>query len=193
METQFHDFLKSDRVLDYLQAHPDGPKVLNALRMLGHGLRHGDPRLVHIDSHPGNILWKGERISVVIDWGETTHGDLGIEVAYLYTQPATQCLQELAMKFQMAYEREFGRGVENLEFRVLAAAVRFMPHPAAFFLVWQLPGIVKCSEVFIRCGLAQLIASIIRRVGIKRRRPHGSLNYGNRTCVLCIFMLVSAC
>lgn len=69
METQFHDFLKSDRVLDYLQAHPDGPKVLNALRMLGHGLRHGDPRLVHIDSHPGNILWKGERISVVIDWG----------------------------------------------------------------------------------------------------------------------------
>ena len=78
-ETQFHDFLKSDGVLDYLQAHPDGPKVLNALRMLGPGLRHGDPRLVHIDNQTGNILWKGERISVVFDWEETTLGDPGIE------------------------------------------------------------------------------------------------------------------
>jgi thiamine kinase-like enzyme len=78
-ETQFHDFLKSDGVLDYLQAHPDGPKVLNALRMLVSGLRLIDPRLVHIDYQPGNILWKGERISVVLDREETTLGDPGIE------------------------------------------------------------------------------------------------------------------
>lgn len=91
-----------------MQAHPDGPKVLNALCMPGPGLHHEDPRLVHIDYQPGNILWKGERISVVLDREETTLGDPGSEVAYLYTQPATRFLKGLAMKFHMAYEREFG-------------------------------------------------------------------------------------
>jgi aminoglycoside phosphotransferase (APT) family kinase protein len=91
-----------------LQAHPDGPKVLNAQRMLGPGLDHQAPRLVHIDNQTGNILWKGERMSVVLDWEETTLGDPWIEVAYLYTQPAIRFLKGLAMKFHMAYEREFG-------------------------------------------------------------------------------------
>lgn len=83
---------------------------------------------MHIDYQPGNILWKVEHISVVLDWEETTLGDPGREVAYLYTQPATQFLQDLVIKSQMANEREFGRVVENLEFRVLATVVRGADH-----------------------------------------------------------------
>jgi aminoglycoside phosphotransferase (APT) family kinase protein len=100
---------------DYLQAHPDGPAVWNAVHSLYPGLRHVEPGLVHIDYQPGNILWDGKQISAILDWEEAALGDPGIDVAYLYTDLAIQFSQELAEEFLRAYEAEIGRRVENLE------------------------------------------------------------------------------
>lgn len=159
-------FLRSDGVPDYMQAHPDGPAVWNALRNLAQGLRRVEPRLVHIDYQPGNILWEGEHISAVLDWEEAALGDAGIDVAYLCTQLATQFSQELAVEFLRNYETAIGKRVENLEFWELAAAVRMMPDPAAFVPEWQLLGNENCSAESVRQGLTQFIASAMHGTGL---------------------------
>ena len=38
--------------------------------------------LVHRDFHPGNILWKGDRITGVIDWAETSWGPPDLDVMH---------------------------------------------------------------------------------------------------------------
>ena len=38
--------------------------------------------LVHRDFHPGNILWKGDRITGIIDWAETSWGPPDLDVMH---------------------------------------------------------------------------------------------------------------
>ena len=63
-------FLKSDEVPDYMQAHPDGVRVWQAVHDLRPNLGPCPPCLVHLDYWSGNILWENDEISAIVDWEE---------------------------------------------------------------------------------------------------------------------------
>jgi len=123
-------FLHSDRIPDFMQAHPDGERVWQAVRRGFPRLEPVPPTLVHVDYWPGNILWDGDQISAVVDWEEAALGDPAIDVAYCRMDMALKGLPQAADEFLHAYEAATGHLLANLGIWELAAAARpmFSPH-----------------------------------------------------------------
>jgi aminoglycoside phosphotransferase (APT) family kinase protein len=122
-------FLRSGTVPDYMQAHPDGVAVWQAVRDLSSNLQQVQPTLVHIDYWPGNVLWDRGQITAVVDWEEAAYGDPGIDVAYCRMEMHLSGMGHVAEEFLSAYEAEAGRPIANLGFWELAAAARPMFSP----------------------------------------------------------------
>jgi aminoglycoside phosphotransferase (APT) family kinase protein len=122
-------FLHSDRIPDFMLAHPDGERVWQAVRQGFPRLEPVPPTLVHVDYWPGNILWDGGQISAVVDWEEAAFGDPAIDVAYCRMDIALRGLSQAADEFLRAYEAVAGHPLANLGFWELAAAARPMFSP----------------------------------------------------------------
>lgn len=122
-------FLRSGSVPDYMAAHPDGVDVWRAVHDLLPHCKQVEPRLVHIDYWPGNILWDQGQISAIVDWEEAAYGDPGIDVAYCRMEMFLTGMGHVADEFLTAYEVETSRRVANLGFWELAAAARPMIRP----------------------------------------------------------------
>jgi aminoglycoside phosphotransferase (APT) family kinase protein len=122
-------FLHSEKVPEYMQAHPDGERVWRALKTGFPRLKPVPPTLVHVDYWPGNILWNGDQISAVVDWEEAAIGDPAIDVAYCCMDIELRGLSAAAAEFLRAYEAAAGRPITNLGFWELAAAARPMFAP----------------------------------------------------------------
>lgn len=122
-------FLRSGRVPDIMQAHPEGERVWQAVRRGLSRLQPVRATLVHTDYWPGNILWEGDKISAVIDWEEAAFGDPAIDVAYCRMDMLIRGLPQVADEFLAAYETAAGGSLANLGFWELAAAARpmFLP------------------------------------------------------------------
>jgi aminoglycoside phosphotransferase (APT) family kinase protein len=148
-------FLHSGAVPEYMQAHPDGAQVWQAVHDLWPHIQPVAPALVHIDYWPGNILWDGERISAVVDWEEAAFGDPGIDVAYCRMELFLSGMGQAADAFLKAYEAELGGPVANLGFWGLAAAARPMFAPAS----WRI------NEPQISQRFMQFITDARRRAG----------------------------
>ena len=121
-------FLKGDEIPDYMQAHPDGSQVWQAVYALRPKLQPVKPRLVHVDYWSGNLLWEDAEISAIVDWEEASYGDPGIDVAYCLMELYLEGMDAAAAEFLQAYEQEAGQPVENLAYWQLAAAARPMIH-----------------------------------------------------------------
>ena len=145
-------FLHRGIVPDYMEAHPDGAALWQAVHDRQPHLQPVPPTLVHIDYWPGNILWVRGRISAVVDWEEAACGDPGIDVAYCRMEMILGGLGQAAAEFLHAYEAERGP-VANLDFWALAAAVRPMIDPES----WRL------TDPAVNERLRGLIASALRR------------------------------
>jgi aminoglycoside phosphotransferase (APT) family kinase protein len=111
---------------DFMQAHPLGASVWQAVHDHFERLQPTPPGLVHIDYWPGNILWENGRISGVVDWEEAAYGDPAIDVAYCRMNMVLEDLDEAAAEFLHTYEIETGRPIANLAFWELAASARPM-------------------------------------------------------------------
>ncbi len=122
-------FVHSENVPEFMQAHPDGERVWQAVKTGLPRLEPVPPTLVHVDYWPGNILWEGDRISAVVDWEEAALGDPAIDVAYCRMDIILRGYFEAADEFLQAYEAAAGRPVQNLGLWELAAAARpmFLP------------------------------------------------------------------
>lgn len=125
-------FLHAERIPDFMDAHPDGERVWQAVRSRFSGLQPVPPTLVHVDYWPGNLLWDGDRISAVVDWEEAALGDPAIDVAYCCMDLALRGLPQAIEAFLQTYEAAAGHPVANLGFWQLAAAVRPMFSPAGW-------------------------------------------------------------
>jgi aminoglycoside phosphotransferase (APT) family kinase protein len=88
------------------------------------------PVLLHIDYWSGNILWRENEISAVIDWEEAAYGDPAVDVGYGLMNITMMDLPDAADEFLRVYEAETSRTLRNLGFWQLAAAVRPMIAPA---------------------------------------------------------------
>ncbi len=118
-------FLHAGVVPDYMEIHPDGIKVWQAVNKLLPYIQPVEPTLVHLDYWRGNVLWDHGEITAVVDWEEAAYGDPGIDVAYCCMEMVIMGMVKESEEFLRAYEAEMGP-VENLEFWQLAAAARPM-------------------------------------------------------------------
>jgi aminoglycoside phosphotransferase (APT) family kinase protein len=119
-------FLRDGTVPGYMQAHPDGTRVWQAVHDLLPALDPVPPALVHIDYWRGNVLWEQGRISAVVDWEEASCGDPAIDVGYCTMELAIMGFLDEAVEFLRTYEAEIGHAVANLAFWQLSAAARPM-------------------------------------------------------------------
>jgi aminoglycoside phosphotransferase (APT) family kinase protein len=122
-------FLHSGHIPDFMQDHPDGERVWQAVQAGFPRLEPVPPTLVHVDYWPGNILWDGDHISAVVDWEEAALGDPAIDVAYCCMDIALKDLPVAADEFLRAYEIAVGHPLANLGFWELAASARPMLSP----------------------------------------------------------------
>jgi len=119
-------FVRDGIVPDYMQAHPDGTRVWQAVSNSYPRLEPVPPTLVHIDYWRGNVLWQDGRISAVVDWEEASCGDPGIDVGYCTMDLVIMGLLDEAAEFLQVYETAIGHPVPNLAFWQLAAVARPM-------------------------------------------------------------------
>lgn len=93
-----------------------------------------DPRLIHLDYWPGNLLWAGDEITGVVDWEEASWGDPAVDVAYCYADLVIAGHSRLASKFISHYRHLSGSDLDALALWEVAAAVRWMPDAGRFAL-----------------------------------------------------------
>jgi aminoglycoside phosphotransferase (APT) family kinase protein len=110
-----------------LRAHPLGPALLDRIRSLRRSLAPTDAGLLHGDYHPGNTLWRGDRLVAVVDWEVPGIGDPAFDVAYCATDIRYLGLDEAADRFIDAYRTMSGRRLPNLTYWTAIALARAMP------------------------------------------------------------------
>lgn len=86
-----------------------------------------EPRFLHRDFQPFNVLWDGDRISGVVDWVETSTGPAWLDVAHCATNIAVRHGLERARAFAEAYTAVTGRRREP--YWEVMDAVGFLPPP----------------------------------------------------------------
>lgn len=89
--------------------------------------------LVHRDFHPGNILWRGDRITGVIDWAETSWGPADLDVVHSATNFALLHDLDSARQFVAAYRRHGGvlaTDPDAARFWAISDLLGFLPDPA---------------------------------------------------------------
>jgi Ser/Thr protein kinase RdoA (MazF antagonist) len=70
------------------------------------------PRFVHRDFHPGNVLWSRGRSTGVVDWANACRGPWGCDVAHCRAQLTVLAGPETADRFLAAYESLTGRTLD---------------------------------------------------------------------------------
>ncbi len=89
--------------------------------------------LLHRDFHPGNVLWRDDTITGVIDWAETSWGPADLDVAHSVTNFAMLHDEQSTAAFPLAYRRQGGvidDDPEAARFWQLSDIVGFLPDPA---------------------------------------------------------------
>lgn len=128
-------FIKDGRAPDYMGAYPDGEKVWHLVKEHWGRWSPVAPRFAHTDYWSGNILWRGDEISAVLDWEEAGYGHPAADVAYARMGYFIEGLPEAADVFLREYEAaaHWRLRREDLALFELAASARPMMSPAEWF------------------------------------------------------------
>lgn len=76
-----------------------------ALAVWRRGAPESPRELLHRDFHPLNLLWKGDKISAVVDWPNACGGPAGADVAHCRVNLALLFGARAAAQFLAAYEK----------------------------------------------------------------------------------------
>ncbi|MCY3780522.1 MAG: phosphotransferase [Chloroflexi bacterium] len=126
-------FIKDGAIPDYMRADPDGEMVWRLVKQHWGRWAPAAPRLAHTDYWAGNILWRGDEISAVLDWEEAGYGHPAADVAYARMGYFIEGLPEAADVFLRVYEAEAGWTLTDLALFELAASARPMMSPTDWF------------------------------------------------------------
>lgn len=83
----------------------------------------------YLNHWAGNLLWKDDQISAVLDWEEAGYGEPCIDVAYSLMDMALTDQPDAAETFLSTYESLVGGNVAHIAFWDLAATVRSIEQP----------------------------------------------------------------
>lgn len=105
----------------------------DAFALLGTDPPEFEPRLIHRDFGPRNVLWSEGQVSGVVDWVETSIGPAWLDVAHCSTNLAIVHGNDVAEQFATAYAERTGQAAQRY-FDVMDV-VGFLPPPgiAGFF------------------------------------------------------------
>ncbi len=126
-------FVKDGLIPDYMRADPDGLLVWHLVNDHWGRWAPVEPRFAHTDYWSGNILWRGDEISAVVDWEEAGYGHPAADVAYCRMGYFIEGIPEAAETFLRAYEAAAGWALTDLPLFELAASARPMTDPTDWF------------------------------------------------------------
>ncbi|MDE2634965.1 MAG: aminoglycoside phosphotransferase family protein [Chloroflexota bacterium] len=126
-------FVKDGLIPDYMRADPDGLLVWHLVNDHWGRWAPVEPRFAHTDYWSGNILWRGDEISAVVDWEEAGYGHPAADVAYCRMGYFIEGIPEAAETFLRAYEAAAGWTLTDLPLFELAASARPMTDPTDWF------------------------------------------------------------
>ncbi|HEU5485908.1 MAG TPA: aminoglycoside phosphotransferase family protein [Microlunatus sp.] len=89
--------------------------------------------LLHGDLHLGNLLWRDDEVTGLIDWAETSWGPPDVDVAHLCSDFAMMHSALDAERFRSAYLRAGGRldpDPDAARFWMISDIIGFLPDPA---------------------------------------------------------------
>ena len=118
-----------------------------------HGMLHGD-------FHFGNILWRAEEVTGLIDWAETSWGPPDLDVAHLCSDFAMLHTPRDAETFRAAYVQQGGRldpDPDAAHFWMVSDILGFLPDPA-HILVAVKSSRPDLTPPMVRQGLEDLLA-----------------------------------
>ncbi len=118
-----------------------------ALDRWHHAMPPFEPRFIHRDFHPGNVLWARGRATGIVDWANACRGPRGCDVAHCRTNLMSLSGDAAADAFRDAYESVTGE--VHHPFWELAAVLEHGPS------WWTAPRLTE-SEPRLARALAEL-------------------------------------
>ena len=118
---------------------------------------------LHRDFHLGNVLWRGDTASGLIDWAETSWGPPDLDVAHLCSDFAMLHTTSDVETFRAEYVRQGGRldpDPDAARFWVVSDILGFLPDPA-HILAAVASSRPDLSPEVVRHGLEDLLASTL--------------------------------
>jgi aminoglycoside phosphotransferase (APT) family kinase protein len=80
-----------------------------AIEVLEGSQPEGERLFIHRDYHPGNVLWRGRRVSGLVDWVNASIGSPWADVGHCRVNLAGECSQAAAARFLALYRAVSGR------------------------------------------------------------------------------------
>lgn len=102
------------------------------------------PCFIHRDFQHGNVLWRGDVITGVVDWVESSVGPAWLDVAHCATNIAIRHDSRTADAFASAYSRR--TGVEAQPYFDVMDIVGFLPPPGERILIPDPAHLVRLEE-----------------------------------------------
>lgn len=126
-------FIKDGLIPAYMRADADGLLVWHLVNDHWGRWAPVEPRFAHTDYWSGNILWRADEISAVVDWEEAGYGHPAADVAYCRMGYFIEGIPDAAETFLRAYEATAGWTLTDLPLFELAASARPMTDPTDWF------------------------------------------------------------
>ncbi|MET9656495.1 aminoglycoside phosphotransferase family protein [Streptomyces sp. NPDC006510] len=129
-----------------------------------------EPRFLHRDFHPGNVLFGGEgadlRISGVVDWVETSWGPADLDVAHCSTALAllhgVPAGTGFAGQYEAAGGRLAGNGADHLYWRLLDALAH-APDAEKLAVPWRELGRTDLTSEVLTRRLENYVESLLEQ------------------------------
>jgi len=117
-----------------------------------------DEHLIHRDYHPANILWKGGRITGIVDWVNACRGPAGVDIGHCRRNLALLHGVEVADRFL----DECLRWTEYESYWDIVTLLDALPDPQAY-TGWSALG-VEISLPVVRERADDYVASLVKRL-----------------------------
>lgn len=121
--------------------------------------RDSEPRFIHRDFHPGNVLWSRGRVTGVVDWTNASAGSPAADVAHCRTNLAIMHGTPAADRFRETYEALTG-GRHDPYFDLLDVC-DMLPFDGVHD-IWTLAGVPDLATV--RSRVDEYVAGLVSRL-----------------------------
>ena len=118
---------------------------------------------IHRDYHPTNVLWKGSRISGIVDWANACLGPAMIDVAWCRANLAGLFGVAVADQFLHAYESVTASNCDYDPYWDLMVIMESLPGPPDVYPPWITFGVHGLSDALMLERKDEYLASVMAR------------------------------